>query len=417
MPETKTRLRKEDLFIRYCCRTDITTGDYAARIKDLLNTPLEWDYCFARANNERVAPLLYKALTRIEGADSAVPSRIWQTLKERYYTVLGKNAALVEQMEDLSVLFRSHGIGFLLFKGLALAEAVYQNVGLRESSDFDLLIHKNDFPDIDALLKNLGYEPFFDTGNVALLPCNPYRNSVMYHSRDHLGIPLHIYWHPINLVSYHAEIMSALDLEKVFLESQIIPIGAAQVATYSPHHQILFLSMHALSHGFSPLVLLCDINELIRAEGNALDWNKTVDDAFSFRLSKHVFYTLYLCERILETKMPGWVMAALRQKKLSFFERRVLESVEEGAGAAGQEWLMYLFMNERLAEKASFLKRALFPSARELSLIKQKDCAKINALDYIARFFSAILCGLRVVAKQIVRGKKTNREEIPKKPL
>lgn len=389
MQDLKFKFRNEDLLLHYCARTNIDLL-CQLKIKNILSPHLDWAYFLESAQKELLCPLLYKAFLKIEGAKGIVPSDIWQRLKDTYYFTLSGNILHLGQLEEIIAHFQKENIKTIIFKGIMLAQMVYADMGLRSSGDIDILVRRDDLFKVDKVLRGLNYYTASGVRSPGEVHFNNYRNSFFYLHQDEKKIPVHIYWHIINLLPYNKNISSGIDMDKIWAEAEPIKLGDASLCTFSKYYQIIYLSMHAFSHSFYPLTLLSDINEFLRAEAEGLDWDKLVEEAYKSGLYKQVYYTLYLSKQILEAALPEDTLAKLKPKKISLFERRFIQSVLEGRPAVAEDWLVYLGMNETLIDRLSFLFLALFPSRAELALIRQKELSRINTLDYIRRFNSGL---------------------------
>lgn len=389
-------LKPEDVLLRYCARTDIASGGFDLRIKELLKTNLDWKYFLTKARNELLSPLVYKSLTKTNGGIS-LPSNVCHALEENYYSTLSRNVSLILELEKIAGAFQEEGIKFLLFKGLALAADAYRDLGLRSCGDLDILIKIEDIPKADAALRQLGYNNNFDIKKLSAVNFNNYRNSFFYLNHNKQKAPAHIYWHLINLVPYD-KTTSSLDMDTIWDEAQPIKIGDISLLTFSRCHQIIYLSMHALNHGFYPLILLCDLNEILRREGGQLDWDKLISQSYNFGLSKFVYHALYLCSGILRADVPSDVINRLRPKAISLFEKKFISRIQTGKPVFKEGWLASFGMNETLPGRISFLRRALFPSKTDLAFIRQKDVSSINILDYIRRAG----CGLNSAVRALL---------------
>lgn len=396
-------MQPEDLLIRYSARTDI---DAAAedglgrvrqvKIKKILSPDLDWAYFFKRAQGQRLSPLAYKAFLKINGIQDIIPSDIWQGLRDAYYSTLGSNILGLAQLEEIIAGFQKQDIAVVIFKGLMLAELVYGDMGLRYSGDLDILIKKEDILKADKVLRGLNYYPAFNLGDFEEIYFSNYRNSFFYYHRGHKQNPLHLYWRIFDRLPYHKDTSSSID--RVWQQAEPIKLGNISLRTFSLCHQIIYLSLHALSHCFCPLILLCDINELFRIKKDKLNWNSLFEEASKFGLLKPLYYTLYLAAQILETDIPQGLLSKIRPKKTSLFERRFIASILEGKFIFSEEWFMYLAMTESLRDRILLLGKALFPSRNELALIKQKDAKEINIWDYLRRVNS----GLKRSAKTLL---------------
>jgi len=353
----------------------------------------DWDTFLKEARQERVSPLLYKRICALDTQNILVPARIQQSLKNDYYTQLINNAEILRQFEEIGCSFIQEKIPFILLKGLALAGPVYQDLGLRSSQDMDILINDSDLLRANQVLGSFGYQAPFPLRDSRQFKTNRYRNALLYINRNKNKLPVHIFWHLLNLLPYHKKVN--LDMQKVWSQAQKSQVGNLEVYTLDFNHQIIYLSMHAMSHGFFPLILLVDIKELLSKQEGRIDWDELLAKAHSTGLSKHLYYGLSAAVNLTGARVPLWVLEKLKPKKISVFEREFMDSVFKRKYFNGQEFFAYLGMNETVSDRISFLAAAFFPAREELALIRQKDVLEVNPLDYFSRFFFGLKCALK----------------------
>lgn len=389
MLDLKFKVNSEDELIRLSARSDAGLK-YQSIIKNMLSPDLDWAYFFKKAHSERLSPLAYKTLSKIEGAPSVIPGDIWQSLKESYYSNLSDNISGLSQLENVIHSLQDEKIGVIIFKGLMLAESIYADLGLRPGGDLDILIKKEDISRADKALKGIGYYTTFDGKNSGEIQFNDYRNSFFYFSKKTAGLPVHIHWHLINTVPYNKKVRLNCRIDRIWARREPVRLGSVYIDTLSMYHQIIYLSMHALNHCFYPLILLCDINEILRLHKKVINWDALIEEAFQLGLSKHLFYSLYLTSKILFQEVPQGSLDRLKPKKISLFERKFILSVLKGRHVFTADWLVFLGMNETLMDRISFLIRALLLPKADLALVRGKNASQINIFDHMKRVNSGI---------------------------
>lgn len=396
-------MKPEDKLLYLCARTDIVSGGYAPLIRELLAGRIDWDYLYKKALTQNLAPLLYKTLSKIENAPGIIPATVYRALQESYYSLTGLNLIYLGDFTKVINALKEGGVNLLAFKGLILGEMAYQDIGLRKSSDIDILIHKEDAVSADKLLRKLGYTANYRIQGAQDIRYNRYRNSLLYLHQDKTAIPVHLYWHWINLVPADPSLMQTIDMPEVWSRAVKVTLPSITVSTFSLPHQLMYLSLHGLSHGFASLLLLCDINELIpRAPDSiggigappvtadvtgcasagcsilrpALDWEALVRESRRFGLGKHLYYALFFCRELLDTPVPAQTLNALKPGKISYLEKRFIASVLSGTISPTEEFFMYLGMNETIPKKLSFLSNALFPGKGGARIDQAKGFAR-----------------------------------------
>jgi hypothetical protein len=392
----KRELRSEDLLIRHCSTTDIDEKTMLI-IKKILSQHLNWDYFLQQVKKEDTAPLIYKTFLNREGTETRVPAHVQRFLKDSYYSVLASNISLIQTLERIAQDFKSESIDVICYKGAMLAEQVYRDSGLRPMGDIDLLIRKEDIVKADNILRRNGYSMPLEIKGFDGFSPGQYRNSFLYRSENHFSNAVHLHWHVVNFSPYDERIMQKIDMDRVWQESTPVRLGNADLRTFSLHHEIIFLCMHALNHVFYPLLRLCDINELLRLRKDDINWDRVVEESITFHLSKSVYYALYLVSTMFKVEIPETVLHRLKPKRISLIERKFISAVLNGKPILTGEWLMCFGMNEGLRDKFSFLRRLIFPPKRELALIRKKSASTIGFFDYQRRLTAGITCAVKVM--------------------
>jgi len=356
----RTRYCQEDLLIRHCARTS-PEEERSRKIEKLLHRDLDWDYIAQETKDQGVTPLLYHSLSRMENGRDYIPDDILTRLKNLYYGSAANNILLYQRLSRVLAFLREENIKVIVLKGAALAERVYGNPALRPMSDVDLLVRKEDLPQIDEKLRLLGY-----TTEVNYLDClktsdNSYLNTIMMHST--VSPPLHLHWHLANSTIPTFIYSSKIEMERIWQEA--IPTRVADVGSLvlAPYHLIIHLSEHALKPGHSlrKLISLCDIHEAVRVYRDRLNWGLLKDEAFRFNLNRQLYYCLHLASQVLGTDVPGDILDKLKPKSTGFIERRFSTLALRPKACYGFSYLIQLAMCQSLSQKIRFLWRTLFP--------------------------------------------------------
>jgi len=149
-------IRDEEILLLGLCRIS-----FGVEVKVMLNalaeTVTDWNYFFNLANAHGVAALVYHNLEKL-GFLNLVPGEVTESLRNAMMVSLSRNARNEEAMgEVLRILNREH-IKTVLLKGLALELTVYGNRGLRQMTDVDVLVSRDDCMKARKLLMENGFK-------------------------------------------------------------------------------------------------------------------------------------------------------------------------------------------------------------------------------------------------------------------
>ena len=200
----------------YCCMGADFNSDRVARIENLLDRELDWEWIRSRAGANGAAPFVYQFLKR------AHSDRIPEPIVADFRTVSLRSAAhslkLKGELTRLLTELAAKGIPCMPLKGPVLAEQFYANPAQRDSGDLDILIRRNDVLLVNDLLTAQGFMPEVDlhapTGSEHLdKDCE-----LTLHHRES-GVTVEVHWEmlpPIHRRGYDAEFVWSRARESEF---------------------------------------------------------------------------------------------------------------------------------------------------------------------------------------------------------
>ncbi len=289
-----------------------------------------------------------------------------------------------EEIKPVLESFKEDGIEVILLKGVALAELVYKNLALRPMYDIDLLIKKEDLPQIDEKMRNFGYSTNENYRNSLCYSSIDYLNSIEYRNKV---VPIHFHWHLVNSTLPAFMYASKIDMERIWKEAIPVEISGTKAFSLAPHHLLIHLSEHASKpgHSLSRLILLCDIAETIKAYQEELNWELLIDEARRFNLERPLYYSLEITSRVIGLdSIPGDILGELMPKNLGYWERRFLGVSPETScfatsfsgyaptlwnrNSPGLSYLLHLAMCQGNFQKIRFIYQSFFPPSAVLRL-------------------------------------------------
>ena len=119
----------------------------------------DWEALLETARRHLVAPLLCSRFQEA-GLDAQMPKAIWERWQQAYQESAADNMARYMELTRLLMVLQKEGIPVLLLKGAHLAIGVYGHLALRKMSDLDLLLHREDLPDVEQALMGIGHQPW-----------------------------------------------------------------------------------------------------------------------------------------------------------------------------------------------------------------------------------------------------------------
>ena len=127
-----------------------------ARVRTLLRDDLDWSWIVQSSLKNRILPLVRNAL--LAAGDEGVPAESLAELEGWFRSVQLENLRFLQEMLALVSCLESHGVDASPYKGPVLAATLYEDLGLRQFYDLDLLVRKEDLPRVEEILRARSYE-------------------------------------------------------------------------------------------------------------------------------------------------------------------------------------------------------------------------------------------------------------------
>jgi hypothetical protein len=151
-----TVIKEEETLLLSLCRLDFNE-DHLEKIKGYVAQIADWKYFSTLANEHGVAALVWHNLEKL-GLHSEVPEGVVTFLRYANLMSLSRNTFNSEAVREALHALNSESIKTVILKGLALENTVYGNVGLRQMSDIDILMRREECLTAREILHGIGYE-------------------------------------------------------------------------------------------------------------------------------------------------------------------------------------------------------------------------------------------------------------------
>src|SRR5580693_2852406 len=338
-------LAAEWSFLLTAC-SQIRREEKAERLRLLAREPIRWELLFNLADRHGTRPLLYQALTDLE---ELVPAAEMSALQQSNQTNLRKALFLSRELIRIVDQLSSLGIEVLPYKGLALAEAAYGDIALRQVGDIDLLIHARDLSRIREAVRELGYMPHL---NFSAAEERAYLKSGYECAFDGAAGPnlLEVQW-AIQPRFYSID----FDMDGLFQRAADVTVAGHPMKTASNEDLFLVLSAHAAKHVWERLIWLCDIARIMGLP--SLNWNWIESQAESLGIVRMLRVNMLLANRLLGAAISPAAEKSIREDPAA---RALVEEVEPlivSGAVFNVESLAYFRLMMRLRERGSDRRR------------------------------------------------------------
>jgi hypothetical protein len=216
---------------------------------EALPTGIDADEVLAVARRHRLSPLL--SLVELAGA----PASLSQALRRDRLITTARNLMFAQVAEDCTRAFAAAGVPVVLLKGLAYSATIYPEVGVRPTSDIDLLVPDAKRRAAFAVLDRMGFEP---------RAAAPGFDDADYHevawTRKSIEVDLHLSLAPLARCQ--------IDYPSVWASVRDVAIGSTPVGVLDPRHAAIFHALHmAIDHFDVPALYLVDFHRLLQVAG------------------------------------------------------------------------------------------------------------------------------------------------------
>ncbi|MBI3589983.1 MAG: nucleotidyltransferase family protein [Candidatus Melainabacteria bacterium] len=290
--------------ITSCARTNLNTN-MISKLRDLLNESLDWDYIINTARTHKLFPLLYRNLNSLPV--ELLPFNVMELLKNHFRAATKSNLYLTKELIKVLNLLEQNKIFVMPYKGPILALILYNNLGLREYGDIDLLVLERDALKVKEILIQEGYTPFHklhpDTEDAYL------KYDYSYELDNEDGIHLEIHW---GITASYFLLGTTLDnlswhYEKTTIFDKPLPVLDLE-------DLLLVLCLNGAKDAWESFSLICDIAQIIDTKKN-LDWDLLLTKAKKLKCKRMLLLGLYLANNFLQAKLPNNILKIINSDK------------------------------------------------------------------------------------------------------
>jgi hypothetical protein len=135
-------IRDEEILLLGLCRLDFNV-ELKVMLMALAENLTDWSYFVSLADAHGVAALVYNNLEKLKFLQY-LPKDGVEHLHNALLMSLSRNTHFTESVDEVLKLLNKENIKMVLLKGMALELSVYGNAGLRQMTDVDVLMTRED---------------------------------------------------------------------------------------------------------------------------------------------------------------------------------------------------------------------------------------------------------------------------------
>lgn len=269
----------------------------------------QWNSLVDLAVEHRVVPLLHQQLTDNNAADAMDEDSYALKVLQSYSRQVAKNnLRFLGELRAFLQECNQNQILVILLKGIYLAARVYENPGVREMNDIDLLLKSSDLEQAYRFLTEMGYR------SINPVQIENIENVIRQH--QHLA-PLvregvaafELHWNITRPGKNYS-----INPEKLWPRAEPVTIAGEKAFTLCPEDLLLHLCIHtSYQHNFSfGLRPFTDIAEVIHKEQDRINWDFFTERTRQFQCGRGVFLALKISQSFVGASVPDKVFINLQ---------------------------------------------------------------------------------------------------------
>jgi hypothetical protein len=289
-----------------CGRSDLSEVTRES-LQRLLQAGIDWDVVWEAGDWHGVLPLLSHNLHA--AASQLVPEEVLERLRRRQQATAHQNLYMTAQLLRLVEALEAAGIPSIPMKGAVLAHTLYPNPALREFSDIDILVRKQDLVRAKQVLSSLGFTLARSNLEGAQEIAFRRRMYAYFFLRPTDGLVVDLHW---KLAPTYQ--LAAIPVAALWDHADSCRIGGVELRSFAPEVTLLLLCFHGAKHGPAPwpkLKWLVDVAELIRTYPG-LDWEELFMMTRASGCSRMVELGLRLAHDLLDVSLPEAIERRVR---------------------------------------------------------------------------------------------------------
>jgi len=269
------------------------------QIDNLICEVHDWNYLTKTIIDRGIAPLLFKKLPSLKNS-SLIPDAVQAKLQQTYYITISRGTLLLDYFQNIANSFSNQGIPVIALKGVYISENLYHDIGLRQFSDIDLLVHEEDGERCLDILSNLGYR------TVSVLKLSEFVNSqfdtVHYTPMVLNGVSIEIH------IKLHrkGEKYNLLTSE-LWKNAVAVTVNKCNVLALEINDLLIHLCVHLDKHfqvGKVQFTCLSDITNVLNENEVGFDWGAFAISCRLYKSEEVVFKYIVLVNKYMNAPVP-----------------------------------------------------------------------------------------------------------------
>ena len=334
-------------------------GNLGARMAQALSAPLDWRKLAELAEMTGMLPMLSRALQTTD-AVARVPPEFAADVRARTSAKTLGSLVMAAELGRIMRSFEAAGISALTFKGPALAHVAYGSLSLRDATDLDIYVPREQVESAIALLDSDGYRSLSPELRTDLAGTN---EVALRRPTPKCDVDLHWQFTPPYFLAF--------DGIRALKRSVTLSASGFSARTLRVEDLLIYLCLHGARDCWS-IRSSCDVAMILR--NCAIDWDDVMRETLRARCRRVLAVGLELAARIFEATLPSEVLRYVEQDtsvgQIAAEIATHMSRDEQDFGGAPGGALLHLRMIESLAGRARYLwRRAVQPNQLDADFV------------------------------------------------
>jgi hypothetical protein len=290
---------KEMTLIILCCRFHFGTTTLSDINLFISQSPPNDGLFLKLCRIHRIRPIAFKVVLQTE-----IAADLKNTVKNEFFRVIAENWKKSIETERIVSILQKENIVVSVYKGAAFTKQFYSEMDLRESSDIDLVIEKNDLDLIIKILEEDGY-------NAELKDIRTYLGDQYFHYYKDSSFTKFVNKKRISLIEMHWRVsenhfdVPTLANSLIYDSKEDIQLINATVPTVNKTSHFLSVFIHhTIKDTFRNLKAMVDIAQCFTHHSPEIEWDKVEVAVDDFNLSQSLDLSIFLSQELLGVPSP-----------------------------------------------------------------------------------------------------------------
>jgi hypothetical protein len=277
-------------------------SDELEQLNALIPLIQDWETLIKNIINRGIGPLLFKKLPLLSNR-ALIPEQVQIQLQQAYYKTVSRSMILYDAFSNVAKALTVEGIQVIALKGIYLSEWLYKDIGLRQFSDIDLLVKKEDGKKCLAILARMGYQPH----DASVTEFIGTQTEIVHYAPmvlKEVSVEIHIRLHRKNK-GY------AIKTEEFIQHAEPVTINRIPVHALQLYDLIIHLCVHLDKHftgGHIQFTCFIDITNLLDLHGAEIDWTVFEERCRENICEEFVFKYLILINKYFYAPIPDAIV-------------------------------------------------------------------------------------------------------------